>query len=417
MKLLAALAVTVATLPAASPTASWAATASLVDAPCTATCQTAADPTCAVAGQDASPAPADASPAVPAPARFELPPGAAANAVARLEPTTKPARTPEDLGGEGRVPGVAPGAWSKPETWETWAKGIAAANSRAGAGAVGGAATDDAVREAAARRARLALLALEQGRSDDAWEHFAATTPEWTAALLPRFLPGVPLQTRAGVGGASGPTKAGDVHSPALPPPSLERVAGRVDRRAMSARDVTIGDTVVSVRVSVEAEGVQVDVRHRSGPATRLALRIPRSPDYDFGDEYVDWYRQETKGVPHVIEVKPGEEEHTLYGRFDARRDVPAASVPTRLPPSLARGGLWLVVANDDPDRELLAAAAAAIGRTGLGFECGLRSPGAPSSGIAGTSVDLSNREERAARLAWLVSAIEHYALGLAGSR
>lgn len=416
MKLLAALAVTVAILPAASPTASFAATA---DASRAAACGDLSAATASATEQGTTPAPADAPTPAPAPARFELPPGAAANAVARLEPTTKPARTPDDLGGEGRVPGVAPGAWSKPETWDAWAKGIASATARAGAGAgaVAGAATDDAVREAAARRARLALLALEQGRSDDAWEHFAATTPEWTAALLPRFLPGVPPQTRAGVGGVAGPSEAGVVLSPALPPPSLERVAGRVDRRAMSARDVAIGDTVVSVRVSVEAEGVQVDVRHRSGPATRFALRIPRSPDYDFGDEYVDWYRQETKGVPHVIEVKPGEEEHTLYGRFDARRDVPAASVPTRLPPSLARGGLWLVVANDDPDRELLAAAAAAIGRTGLGFECGLRPPGAPSSGIAGTSVDLSKREERAARLAWLVSAIEHYALGLAGSR
>lgn len=363
----------------------------------------------------------------PVAARFDLPPGAAAEAVARVTPDLEPAATPTDLGRAGRVPALPADAWTRAETWDAWATLLA--SERALGSTAGGAKSSDAASSATAatsassatgtadataraeRRARLALLALDHGRTEDAWVHLAATTPAWTAALLPRFLPGVPGDSPIGRGGATGALAADVVLAPALPPPSAERVAGRVDRRAMTTRTVRIGESTVSMRVAVEAEGVQIDVRHVAGPPARFSVRIPRSPDYAYGDEYVDWYRQDAQGVPHALEVKPGEEEHTLYARFDTRRETAAAGLPRALPAGLARGGLWLLVPEGAPDAAVVAAAARAIERVGLGFTCGVRAPGAPSSGLSGTTVDLADAATRADKLAWLVSAVEHFTL------
>jgi hypothetical protein len=339
---------------------------------------------------------------------FELPPGDAAAAVAALQPSTSAHPTPKDLGASGTVPTLPRGAWSEPATWSAWSTQLLAE-----AGAARANKAPDAE-----RRARLALLALEQGRSDDAWAHFAATRtdPTWSAAVLPRFLPGVPSGSPGGKGGLPGPLPDGAVLAPSLPPPSADRAAGRIDRRAMSVRAITVGAAVVSLRVSVETEGVQIDVRHVSGGAAKLSVLIPESPDWQFGNEYVDWYRQETMRVPHAIEVKPGEEEHTIYGRFETQQPRRfTAGLPASMPAQIASGGLWLSVRADDAEKPSIEAAAQAISAV-LSIRCRVRAPGA-APGWTGTSVDLEKPEERAAKLVWLASAVERFALAPAGPR
>jgi hypothetical protein len=341
---------------------------------------------------------------------FDLPPGDAADAVAALSPTTVAAATPEDLGAKGTVPALPRGAgnearkpaWNDAATWTAWSTHLAAEASAARAGKP----------PDAKRRARLALLALEHGRSDDAWAHFAMTRsePEWTAAILPCFLPGVPPGSPSGKGGLPGPLQDGVVLAPSLPPPSPDRVAGRIDRRAMSVRAVAVGAAVVSMRVSVDSEGVQVDVRHVSGESAKLSVLVPETPDWVYGSEYVDWYRQDTMRVPHAIEVKPGEEEHTIYARFEKpKQRLFTAGVPKAVPAQLFNGGLWLVVRADDPGKPLIEAAAKAVSAV-VPIRCEVRSPG-EKGGWAGTWVTLESAEERAEKLAWLAAAIERFAL------
>ncbi len=337
---------------------------------------------------------------------FELPAGLAADAVAVITPTTSAHATPSDLGSRGNVPAYAQDAWSKPATWIAWGTLLSAEkDATQDAASVKNAATSGAE-----RRARLALLALEQGRSEAAWAHFAATKsdPTWTAAILPRFLPGVPSGSASAGGGNAAPLADGAILTPSLPPPTRASGEGGFDRRSMSTRSIAIGSAVVSMKVSVENEGVQIDVRHVSGGPAKIAILIPEPPDYTFGNEYVDWYRQDEMHVPHVFEVKPGEEEHTLYGRFEAREQVLRSRVPSTMPSPITLGGLWLV-APDDPGRPLLAAAAQSIS-TVLGVECKLRAPGEKPF-WTGISVDLSVPSERTTKLAWLASAVERFAL------
>lgn len=333
--------------------------------------------------------------------RFDLPPGPAADAVLVITPTTKAHATPSDLGASGDVPAYPNDAWSKPATWTAWG-GLVAAEKSGSSKAMQPPDPE--------RRARLALLALEQGRSDEAWAHLAATRsdPTWTAAILPRFLPGVPPKSASASGGYAAPLEDGAILTPSLPPPTRATDSGTLDRRAMSARSIAIGAAVVSMKVSVENEGVQIDVRHVSGGPAHLSIRIPEPRDFTFGNEYVDWYRQDDMHVPHAFEVKPGEEEHTLYGRFEARGQPSSTHIPDLLPAAMTLGGLWLV-SPDDAGRPLLAAVAQSLSNV-LGVTCKLRAPSNPPY-WTGISVDLAVPAERTLKLAWLASAVERFTL------
>jgi hypothetical protein len=326
----------------------------------------------------------------------EFPPGDAAAAIARLAPDTRPHETPADLGARTNVPAAAPDAWTKTATWEAWSE-LVESESRS-------------ARADSERRARLALLAGAQGRTEDAWRHFAAIEdPAWLAALLPRFLPGVPAGTPSGVGGAPGPLADGVVLAPSLPPPA--RTDGRVDRRAMSLRAFHVGGAVVSMKVSVEAEGVQIDVRHVAGESARFAVLIPASPDFAFADEYVDWYRQDALRVPHAIEVKPGEAEHTFYGRFEPRAKAEHARVPRSVPGSIREGGLWFTIVDADPERALVVGIAKTLEKRSFGFRAGVRAPRASPPSWSGVTFALEDVATRGEKLAWLAGAIEEFAL------
>lgn len=328
---------------------------------------------------------------------FEFPAGRAATSVAAIHDATKPVATPADLGKPDQVPAVPEGSWTS-ATWEKWGAALGAEAAAPGN---------------AERRARLALLALEQRRFEDAWAHLAATSADarWTAAILPRFLPGVPPRSASGIGGRVSALPDGVALSPSLPPPSRETTTGRVDRRSMSISELAIGDAVISMHVTVEAEGVQIDVKHVSGGIAKLSIRIPRPRELAFGNEYVDWYRQDEMHVAHAILVQPGEEEHTLYGRFEPRPVVFATTLPPRVPEQLGRGRLWLRIGKSDPERPLIDAVASSLSGLKLGFECAVSEPGTAFPSWTGIQVDLANPSEREEKLVWLASSVERFAL------
>jgi len=334
-------------------------------------------------------------------AAFELPEGRAGRALSKLAATTRAKALPKDLGAAGLVPSVATKAWSSAATWQMWSESLRA---EAASSAVD-----------PERRARLALLALEQRRTEDAWNHFTAAAnadPAWAAALLPRFLPGVPATSAAGIGGHAGPLPDGVVLSPSLPPPTEGLAEGRFDRRAMSVSEIHIGAAVVSLRLAVESEGVQIDVKHVSGESARFSILIPEPREIGFGNEYVDWYRQDDMHIPHALEVKPGEEDHTLYGRFEGRSTAWSTKVPRELPGQLSQGKLWFVVPPHDEERALVDGIAACLTHEQFGFACAVIESGAKAPDWSGIRFDLSNPAERGSKLAWLAASVESFCLG-----
>jgi hypothetical protein len=180
----------------------------------------------------------------------------------------------------------------------------------------------------------------------------------------------------------------------------------------MSLRAFRVGAAVVSLRV--EAEGVQIDVKHVAGEVAKLGIVIPSSPDYAFADEYVDWYRQDVARVPHMIEVRPGEAEHTIYGRFEPRTRLEHARVPRALPGSVREGGVWFTISPADPERALVTGVAEALAKRSFGFRVGVRAPNEQSGDFSGVVFALDDVETRHQNLAWLASAIEQFALNTA---
>jgi len=314
-----------------------------------------------------------------------LPAGPAADLAARLGTEIRPAdlpRFPDD-------------PWTLAETWKRWSE-LLTVEARAS-------------EPDPARRAELGLLALEQGRYDDAWERFAQCTaaPSVAAALLPHFLPGTRSTALAD----------GAVLAPALPPPSgpAARAAGSlrggVDRRSMRIAGLAVGSAVLALKVSVEIEGVQIDVQHLSGGPVTLSIAIPKDPQFGFSDEYVDWYRAEVKGVAHAITIKPGDEEHTLYARFEPRRPEWPTLLPDDVPAQIASGGLRIEPGAGGADLELLRAVARALASCPLHLPADLHEPGSPPESFTGVSIDLHDPTLRPRKLAWIAGAVERRCL------
>jgi len=318
-------------------------------------------------------------------ARVELPAGPAADLATRLGPETRPAELP--------LLGKDP--WAQGATWKRWSQLL--------------------VQEAPAkepdpaRRAELALLALEQGRYDDAWERFTecASSPSVAAALLPRLLPGTDLAR----------LEDGAVLAPALPPLSSKEaraagsLRGGVDRRSMRIDGLAVGSAVIAIRVAVEVEGVQIDVAHLSGGPVKLSIAIPKDPRFGFSDEYVDWYRAEAKGISHAISIQPGDEEHTLYARFEPRASEWPTLLPERVPAQIESGGLLLEARAGGADLELLRAVAASLSDGPLRLPAAVRDSQRPPEAFTGITIDLSDPANRSRKLAWIAGAVERRSL------
>jgi hypothetical protein len=321
-------------------------------------------------------------------AKWELPAGPASDTASKIAADTKPAVLPK----------LADDPWQSPATWRRFAELLSAESA--------GKAPDPA------RRAELALLALAQHRWDDAWLRFSecASSPSTVAALLPRFLPGT-------VAALNEALPDGAVLAPALPPLAAEGPGaprGFVQRRAMRIEGLVLGTAHLALRVSVEGEGVEIDIEHKSGGAVKLKVAIPEDPQFAFADEYVDWFRQEKPGVPHEVSIQPGDEAHTLYARFEPRKAEWPTLLPDRMPAQIEQGILWLEPGSDERVRPLLEAVAECLTSGPLHVVARLGGPRDASADHVGVRVDLSDGTERSRKLTWIAGAVERCALGRA---
>lgn len=360
----------------------------------------------AIAAQDA---------AVEPPPRFEVPAGAVSDRIALL--------------GTAQVPAVLPRAqeavdWLAPATFERWRASLAIASapgkSATDAEDLAARAEDFAARARdlalrAQARADLALLALAQDRAADAWEHFtnASVDPAVAAALLPRFLPGIPVGMDLGAGGLAGPLPDGVELAPATPPNTRAIERGRIERRSMRVRGLRVGDAVLGLRIAVEPEGVQIDVEHISGGAARVAVKLPTEPGFGFANEYVDWFQAEKRGVAHVLEIRPGDEEHTLYGRFEPREEVPRIALPDAAPAVVELGGIAIRPEPGAEGRARAEALVRALTGAPLGLNARVLDTGANgvAAGWTPILVDLTDPRTSAAKVAALCGAVERFSL------
>ena len=325
---------------------------------------------------------------------LRFPAGPAAEGWSQVDIETTPAELPsewEEL--------LVPGTWSYAGTWSRWLELLAAER--------------DAAALDPARRALLAYLAMEHGRSEDAWRYFEslAEHPAWSAALAARLWLGREVVPTAG--GEPATLPQGVLLTPRLPPgSSIASGAGLIWREA-KIHGLRIGQTRLSMRIAVERDGVQVDLRHLSGPSAKLQVLLPVPLGYERQIEYVDWAKQETLGVPHVVELEPDSEKLSLWVRFlPGELALPAVIPPsgaTELPAMLREGGLWLVDRAESPDgsQPLMQALAEGLGPL-FSIETHLLSP-SPRGAISGTGtvVQVPAGAQREAFLALLASAIE----------
>jgi len=260
--------------------------------------------------------------------------------------------------------------------------------------------------------ARLALFALAQQRWNEAWSHFERTgaDPALCAALLPRFLPGVAADAALAKDGFAGALPDGCVLRPSLPPAKGDAPQGRIERREMKLARLAVGKGFVSLRIAVEYDGVTLELAHVGGESCKLALVLPCEQGYQLANEYIDWYVQETHGAPLVLELKPGEEAHTLYGRVEPKPIRGPERVPEKLPALAAREGLVLELFPGDPEEALVSSIAESLRTPPLALAARVRiRDGKPGPG--GLRIDLTQPGERAQRLADLSAAIERFVL------
>ena len=108
-------------------------------------------------------------------------------------------------------------------------------------------------------------------------------------------------------------------------------------------------DERIDLTISIEATGVQVDVAHRGGGATTVAILIPEPPGYEIRIEYLDWMQTDQPRRPILVDLQPGGEPTTLWGRMIERRISLPTGQADQLPQSLVQGGLFLSLPADDP--------------------------------------------------------------------
>ncbi|MFT5287204.1 MAG: hypothetical protein ACI8TQ_003384 [Planctomycetota bacterium] len=230
--------------------------------------------------------------------KFELPEGAAAELVLQCDSAqarTTPFRAWPD--------GIEASGWERVEPWMEWAKLVRA--------------EAESEFPKPLRRAELARIAAATGRHEDAWTHFenCASDPSVAAALLPYLFPGIPLDTHPGAELQSGITLR-----PLLPPPTTKNLAyGSFDPASLSVTNLKVGEALLSLKLDLSRDGVQIDVTHLSGGPTRLALVMARPEGYYTKTEFLDWERLEDRQTARAIRASADSEvetEHSYWGRF-----------------------------------------------------------------------------------------------------
>jgi len=338
---------------------------------------------------------------------IRLPEGPAGRTWAGVGPETPiPALAAADL-----PPAASDPLWNGGAPWLAWAERVRA-EARPDA-------ADDGP-EHGRRRAWLALLAWQQHRSDDAWDHLAACTgePEWMAAAIPHLLPGVPLDLLLAGAGTSGMgLPAGIVLEPALPPPTIPASeivlgTGRLRSSEMTITHQRIGDAVVSLHFALEYDGIQVDAEHLSGDAVTFWLQLPEPPDFEISVQYLDWIRADEAGVPLEVQLDAEHPVRHLFGRFLPRQiDWPSVA-PEVFGERFKRHGLRLAIGPDDPWGERLHGLAEGFARV-LGCRVAVRvtATGSPDDAWPGVTLRLHDDPDRPRKLATMISLCERFAL------
>ncbi len=264
----------------------------------------------------------------------------------------------------------ADGGWCRPAPWRRWSELVREEQERS---------TPDAD-----ARSQLAHLALAQDRHRDAWRHLLslAHDPPAVAALLPAFLPGVPARSPSAL-------PSGVALTPALPPPPLE--GEQPLERRMSVAAFQVGKARVSMEVSLEADGVQIDLSWLGGEGTSFTVRPPVPPGTRFHAVYVDWEDAPTPlAIP--VELGPGQTSSTIWARYRRQRVDWPTQVPKELSAPLRSHGLILQTESDHPAvRDFLDGLGTALGEL---FQLPHRlAIGAPAGSQSGPGVTLSFEE------------------------
>jgi hypothetical protein len=282
-----------------------------------------------------------------------------------------------------------------PELWRAWAAAIASA-------------TAGPPEAAAGARVWLAACAARQGRHDDAWEHLARAgeDPAGLRAVLPLLAPGVSAADFA----AWPALPDGSELAPALPPPSapLDEILlglGRVRPGEFRVTDFSVGAARIALHLSVEGDGVQIEIAHLSGGSARLRLRVPVPPDFDLGSVHLDWESRELVNGALAVDLEPGSEPRLIYGRYRPRLIEWPTTTPTALSAQIQRDGLCLWAQGESPIEGPRAGLAALLGLP-VTVQVGGEQP--PQAGVV---IDLREASTRAAKLAALSSLAERYAL------
>ncbi|MBM3978428.1 MAG: hypothetical protein FJ299_15745 [Planctomycetes bacterium] len=272
------------------------------------------------------------------------------------------------------------------------------------------------------RHGELAMLAGSQQRWEDLWRHWLASAAERDGlGLLQARQRLVPLLV-----GSELELADGALLRPALPPqpPGPE---GSYQRCRYALRGLRVGAAVLDLELALELDGVQIDLMHVAGDACRLALVMPTMPQFRLAQVYCDWEeRTETPETPIPLEIRPGDERHTLWARFEYRPNPWPSRAPSQLPAAIAARGIAVLCGADDPRRAELEEFAAALAQlTGARVEVraltGLDATAAEPAALAndtGLTIDLRAAETApsARDLKWLalVSLAERWSLASA---
>lgn len=336
---------------------------------------------------------------------LSLPDGPAARAWAGVGPATEPRPLADTFVAERAwllepLPDAGSAALGA-RMWEAWGRWLGEAANAGG--------------EAPVARTGLALIALRSERWADAWREVAALAghPECVAALMPHLLPGAPLDGPADAGGFPAPLPEGVLLRPALPPALESEPSYGIAPRRARVSGFRIGEALLELEVTVEPAGVQVDLRHLGGGPARLAVLLPEPSDQEIRVEYIDWFRQDDRHAPLAVELVPGGEPRTLFGRFLPREpDLPAPPPQDALPRTIELGGLWIEVGPQVQDAALPRAAVEALGRV-LGVPAGLCAPldPPPRGAYAGVILRYSDAAQGELLLRRVASAAEKFLL------
>ncbi|MSR60993.1 MAG: hypothetical protein EXS08_00910 [Planctomycetes bacterium] len=272
------------------------------------------------------------------------------------------------------------------------------------------------------RRAQLCVLARLQGRDEAAWEHLLAcrADPGRAQALLAFFLPGVPQEWI----GKSGPLPDGVILSPALPPTDAPETGLRaLAGTKLTLNEFALGAARCSLSVSVDRDGIEVELRHLGGGAARFGVLAPLPQGVERGLLFADWNKlPEHQGpVPFELaaasaeadEGAPNPSEHSLWLTFHPPQERwPAPSAEMLRAPPNGREILLLSPRGDEAHLRLFAEALGEL----LGTRTRLAAEGfAPASGLEPLVLHLAPGASGERKLVELFGLCEALLLGPSG--